>query len=383
MRQRRWIGGVAALVVLAGLAGVVVARKSGQPKDDKPKEATLVFTTQEVVQPQSMALPGKVTFSGPLVAPSTVTVRAKAAGTLVSLRVDEGSRVTVGESLGVIDLAELNARLNEKMAQAEAAKALLAQAQRSHNSNLGLAEQKFISPIALENSRASLESAKAQYNAALAQVETARIQLREAALVAPISGIVSKRHALPGEKVAAEQELLTIVDLRKLEMAGSVGTHEVGQLHPGMPVQLQVEGVDTPIEAKLARIAPAAEVGTRSIGVTVTLDNPRELLRAGQFATASVTLPEGAPRLTVPVTALSSSSGQDYVWTLEQGKLLRRTVTTGRRDATRGLVEITDGLAAGSQVLAARFDNLREGQEARIQNATQAASAASGPAKTL
>jgi multidrug efflux pump subunit AcrA (membrane-fusion protein) len=87
---------VAALVVLAVLVGVVVARKSGQPKDDKPKEATLVFTTQEVVQPQSMALPGKVTFSGPLVAPSTVTVRAKAAGTLVSLRVDEGSRVTGG-----------------------------------------------------------------------------------------------------------------------------------------------------------------------------------------------------------------------------------------------------------------------------------------------
>ena len=183
MRQRRWIGGVAALVVLAVLVGAVVARKSGQPKDDKPKEATLTFTTQEVVQPQSMALPGKVTFSGPLVAPSTVTVRAKAAGTLVSLRVDEGSRVSVGESLGVIDLAELNARLNEKTAQAEAAKALLAQAQRSHDSNLGLAEQKFISPIALENSRASLESAKAQYNAALAQVETARIQLREAALV--------------------------------------------------------------------------------------------------------------------------------------------------------------------------------------------------------
>ena len=165
MRQRRWIGGVAALVVLAVLVGAVVARKSGQPKDDKPKEATLTFTTQEVVQPQSMALPGKVTFSGPLVAPSTVTVRAKAAGTLVSLRVDEGSRVSVGESLGVIDLAELNARLNEKTAQAEAAKALLAQAQRSHDSNLGLAEQKFISPIALENSRASLESAKAQLEA--------------------------------------------------------------------------------------------------------------------------------------------------------------------------------------------------------------------------
>lgn len=374
MRQRRWIGGLAAVLVLALLVGGVVARKARSSAEDKPKEATLVFTPAEVVQPQRLALPGRVTFSGPLVAPSTAIVRAKAAGTLVSLRVGEGSRVQAGEPLGVIDLAELNARLNEKQAQAEAAKAQLTQAQRSHDSNLGLAEQKFISPVALENSKASLDSAKAQYQAALAQVDTARIQLREAALVAPISGIVAKRHALPGEKVAAEQELLTIVDLRKLEMAGSVATFEVGQLHPGMAVQLQVEGVDEPIQAILARIAPAAEAGTRSIGVTVTLDNPQERLRAGQFATAVVLLPSGEPRLTVPVTAISSSSGQDYVWTLEQGKLLRRTVTTGRRDATRGLVEVSDGLAAGTPVLAARFDNLREGQAARVQ-APAAASA--------
>ncbi|MFZ2988057.1 efflux RND transporter periplasmic adaptor subunit [Ideonella sp.] len=376
------------LLAVAGVTGLVIARKSGGPEEgkDKAAEKPLSFTEREVVRPQSLALPATVSFSGPLVAPGTAVVRAKAAGTLVSLSVDEGSRVRAGDRLGVIDLAELNARLNERQAQTEAARAQMSQAERTHASNQRLAEQQFISPNALDSSRAALESARAQYNAAQAQTETVRILVRDAALVAPISGIVAKRHALPGEKVSAEQQLLTIVDLRTLEMAGSVSTHEVSQLKPGMPVSLRVEGQDGVTPGKLVRIAPAAEAGTRSIGVTVTLNNQNEQLRAGQFASASVVLPAGTPRLTVPISAIASSSGQDYLWTVEQGKLMRRTITTGRRDAERGLVEVAEGLPADAQVLASRFDNLREGAAALVAPAlaasastTSAASAASAP----
>jgi membrane fusion protein (multidrug efflux system) len=106
----------------------------------------------------------------------------------------------------------------------------------------------------------------------------------------PIAGIVAKRHVLPGEKLAAEQPVLTIVDLARLELAGAVGTHEVARLAPGMPVQVQVEGVDQPVAGRIARIAPAAEPGTRSIGVTIELANPKERLRAGQYAMARCTL---------------------------------------------------------------------------------------------
>jgi membrane fusion protein (multidrug efflux system) len=109
--------------------------------------------------------------------------------------------------------------------------------------------------------------------------------------VAPIAGIVAKRHVVPGEKVSAEQQVLTIVDLARLELAGAVGTHEVARLAPGMPVQVQVEGVDQPVAGRIARIAPAAEPGTRSIGVTIELPNPKE-----RCAPASTRWPRGAGR---------------------------------------------------------------------------------------
>ncbi|HEX5686785.1 MAG TPA: efflux RND transporter periplasmic adaptor subunit [Ideonella sp.] len=367
--NKRWVIGGVVVAVLAlggGAAAVMAGRKGGDKPDAKPEDKVLDFTTKEVVVPRTQPLAGMVEFSGPLVAPNTAVVRAKAAGTLLNLTVAEGSRVTAGQKLGAVDLADLNARLNERQAQVEAARAQMVQAERTHASNQRLAEQSFISPNALESSKAALDSARANLTAAQAQTETVKINLREANLVAPISGIVAKRHVVPGEKVSNEQQIVTIVDLTKLEMAGSVGTHEVGMLQAGMPVTVQVEGVADPVKGNLARIAPAAEPGTRSIGVAIAIANPKEKLRAGQYAQAHVAMAEGTPRLTLPVAAIGTASGQEYVWTIEQGKLLRRSVTTGRRDEARGLVEVKDGVKPEAQVLAMRFDNLREGAAARV-----------------
>ncbi len=374
MRKRWLIGGVVATAVAVG-AGFAI--KSGKASSvfpasaamaaaSKPDEAPLDFTAAEAARPQSLALPQVVEFSGALVAPNTAVVRAKATGTLLSLDVKDGQRVTAGEVIGRIDVSDLAAHVAERSANLAAVRTTLAQAQRTHESNIGLANDRFISPIALDSSKFSLDSARAQVAAAEAALESAKIALREASLVAPITGIVSKHAAVSGEKVTAEQELVTIVDLRTLELAGTVGTQDVPKLQAGMPVDLKIEGLDKPVRGTLARIAPAAEAGTRSIGVAVQLQNAKETMRAGEYAVAHVQIGDAQPRLTVPIAAISSASGQEYVWTLEQGKLLRRTVTTGRRDPARGRAEVLEGIKPDVLVLGARFDNLREGAKARI-----------------
>lgn len=383
MRKLWLTGGVAALII-AGIAVVVVSRaKSASDADDKKNEVALEFTQQEVVRPQEVALPIRIEFSGPLVAPRTAVVRAKAAGTLVSLSVAEGSRVRAGQPLGAIDLSDLQTRVTDRSAAVDAAQAAFTEADRQHQANISLAAQKFISPTALQSSQARLDAASANLRSAQAQLATTRIGMREANLVAPISGVVAKRNVVPGEKLSLEQPILSIVDLGELELAGAVGTHEVSRLAPDMPVEVRVEGVDKPLAGRVARIAPAAEPGTRSIGVTVALANPDEKLRAGQYALARVVLPDGATRLTLPALAIVKGSGQDQVWVLDNGALARRSVTTGRRDEAQGLVEVTTGVTATTQVLSTRFDNLREGRKAvvvaravPVASASQTASAA-------
>jgi RND family efflux transporter MFP subunit len=261
----------------------------------------------------------------------------------------------------------------------ESARAALAQAQRAHAQNESLSAQRFISQAALEASRAALDTAKAQVAAAEAALNTARLSLSDASVVAPIAGIVSRRHALPGEKVSPEQTLVTVVDISKLELAGAVGMHLVARLKPGMPVQVSVEGIANPIAGAIARIAPAAEPGTRSIGVAVVLPNPGEVMRGGQFAVARVRLSESTARLTLPEAAVRSSSGQHHVWVLGEGRLQRRVVQLGRRDAANGRVEIRDGVTPEVTVLAAAFDNLKDGRRATrvAERAPAPASAAS------
>lgn len=386
MRKSYKLGGIAAIVLLAGGAGVAVMASKGEgpkPAAEAKAKPALEFVASEVVKPTLAAMPAQIEFSGPLVAPGTVVVRSKASGTLLSLAVGEGSRVKAGQALGQVDLEELRYRIAERGASVEAMRAQMEQAERSHKANEGLAAKNFIAQTALDNSRAAYEAARANWQAAKAQLDTSQVTLRQAALVSPINGIVAKRHALPGEKLAAEQQILTIVDLARLELAGLVGTHEVSRLQPGMAVQVKVEGVEQPVEAKIARIAPAAEPGTRSIGVTLVLDNPKELYRAGQYAVAKVQLADDTQRLTVPMAAISRNSGQEQVWTIEGGTLARRIVTTGRSDTREGRVEVLTGLKPEAMVLAARFDNLREGDPAQVVAAKSAkvASAASAPAR--
>lgn len=400
--KKRWLIGGLSLAVLAG-AGVAVmtgvlslpggsarakadgaspAEGSRGERGVKKPEVALEFVQQEVVQPKLARLPDVVELSGPLVAPQTALVRAKASGTLLALSVAEGSRVQAGQTLGRIELAELNSRVAERNAMLESARATLVQAERTQASNERLAAQQFISSNALDTSRAALETARANFNAAQASLDTAKVGLREASLLAPISGIVAKRHVLPGEKVSVEQQLLTIVDLARLELAGNVGTHEVARLSPGMAVQVQVEGVDRWVAGRLARIAPAAEPGTRSIGVTIELANPKETLRAGQYAMARAALADDTERLTVPAAAVGKTSGQDHVWVIEGGALARRAITVGRRDEREGRVEVLQGVTPNSQVLAARFDNLREGAKASVvaaKSSPVASAAASTP----
>jgi len=394
MQRQAWItwGGVV-LLAAAGVAWMafkpgLLARAAGQAAAAKPDAAAsappLEFRANEVVQPVLASLPERITFSGPLVAPNSAVLRARTSGTLLALSVAEGDRVKAGQVLARIDMAELAPRIAERNAMLDSARASLDQAERSHASNQRLAAQNFISPNALDSSRAQLDTARAALAAAQATLETTRVGQRDAVLLAPIAGIVAKRHVLPGEKVSAEQQVLTIVDLARLELAASVGTHAVARLQPGMPVQVRVEGLDAVLAGQLLRIAPAAEAGTRAIGLTVALANAQERLRAGQYAVGEVLLADPRQRLLLPATAVDSSAGQTHVWVITGGRLARRAVTLGRRDETGARVEVVEGITSDMQVLGARFDNLREGAWALISShapvITGAASTASAPA---
>jgi RND family efflux transporter MFP subunit len=199
-------------------------------------------------------------------------------------------------------------------------------------------------------------------------VQLAQNALRDAVVTSPLAGVVAKRHVQPGEKVAFDSPLVTVVDLKLMEMQAAVPSSDVPELAIGRAVDLSIDGFgDRRFSGRIERINPATEAGTRAILVYVGIPNPDGLLRGGMFATGRIALSADANVPTLPQAAVRSEAGQSFVWTIEDGKLVRRIVIVGRRDDDAGRIEIKTALPKGARVLAARFDNLKDGAPAIVR----------------
>jgi multidrug efflux pump subunit AcrA (membrane-fusion protein) len=146
-----------------------------------------------------------------------------------------------------------------------------------------------------------------------------------------------------------------------------------------MPVELRVDGFgERRFEGRIDRINPSTEPGTRAIIVYVSLPNPDAALRNGMFATGRIALASSAPAPTLPAIAVRSEAGQTYVWTIDNGKLVRRIVITCRRDEANARIESKTTLPREMPVLAARFDNLKDGLPALVKAAASSQNAMRG-----
>jgi len=98
-------------------------------------------------------------------------------------------------------------------------------------------------------------------------------------------------------------------------------------------------------------------------------------LRVVGLTPSWITITIGHLLWTLPFAAVRNEAGQSYIWMIDGGKLVRRIVITGRRDETNGRVEIKSAVPAQMPVLAARFDNLKEGAPALVKAPTSSQNA--------
>ncbi len=369
-RKRAVVLVVVALLVAAFGAAIwqrSVKRAEENRNRDKPP-VTLEFAPADLASMESSPISRWLPVSGTLQPVRQATVKAKVSGDVRQISVREGDPVKAGQVLVKVDTADLEAKLIERQGQLESARAQLGLAERTLATNQKLLKQNFISQTAFDSLLSNANVSRGSVKSAEAQVQLAQNALKDAQAIAPLSGIVAKRHVQPGEKVAFDAPLVTVVDLTEIEVQALVPAVDIPELRPGMPVELAVNGFgDRRFTGRIERINPTTEPGTRAILVFVSVPNAQGELRGGMFATGRIALAPSVPAMTLPAAAVHDEAGQTYVWTIDGGKLVKRMIVTGRRDEESGRVEIKTALPRDLKVLAARFDNLKEGAPALVK----------------
>lgn len=358
----KWVLAALVLLVLAGaLLHTLGARRAQHAAVATAKAQPAVELAQtDVVQAQQRELQRGLPISGSLKAVNSAVVKARVPGELQGLVVREGDPVKAGQVLARVDRTESEARLKQAQEQADAAKAQIDIAERQWTNNKALVDQNFISKTALDTSWNTLAAAKSTYQAALAAVDLAKKGLDDAVLRAPISGIVSQRVAQPGERVAIDAKVVEIVDLSSLELEASLSAADSLELRVGQEASLQVEGSPRPVAAKVVRINPSAQAGSRSVLAYLAVTDPTGL-RQGLFAQGTVATGR-ASALAVPLSALRTDKPSPYVQVVENKLVVHRQVTPGARggDGKDTWVAV-DGVPAGATVILGHVGPLREG----------------------
>lgn len=379
-QRRRWRAPVigVAILALAGAGGYATTHAGGAKpaaaaaaaKKDPVHELSARDVALVEARPLAVTLP----LSGSLTPLAQATVRSKVSGVVRQTTVQEGMNVSAGQVIARLDDSEARARVAQQQAASNDASARLALAKKNQANSAALLKQNYIAQNAYDTTSNSVDLAQAAVDSARAQLELARIALNDTVIRAPLSGVVSKRHAQAGEKLSPDSPVFSIVDLKQLTLDAQVPASDIPRIRVGQEVRFKVDGFgERNFAGKVLRINPAAEAGSRAMLVYIGVDNPDGALRAGMFAKGMVTTEKSAVHPLLPLGAVQKQDGKDVVYRVDGGRIVAQPVKLGLKNEDAGLVEAVDGIAPGSTVLALKLDGIKPGEKVKLPAATAAA----------
>jgi RND family efflux transporter MFP subunit len=246
-----------------------------------------------------------------------------------------------------------------------------------------LAEQGALAQAELDRARAQAAAARAQYEqavngmrtaiAALAQARVATAQastaVRESVVRAPLDGEIAEVFVDPGEYVAPQMPVVSLVSTRLLRLALQVPQEHVAAVRRGQPVQVRVSAYpDRVFRGVVRRIGPALRPDTRALTVEAEVSNEDGALRPGMFARARIELGGDLEGVRVPLSAVVSESGSHRVFVIGEGDAIEERVVTLVERGVESAV-LSDGLRPGERVATTRTDRLTDGTRVAVDAA--------------
>ena len=387
-RRRRWPWVLGALVI-AGAAALALA----------PRKTSVQATAVLAAYPSQQF--AELTASGYVVAQRRAAVASKGTGRLVELNVREGSLVKQGDLIGRLDASDVQAAIGATQAgvaqaqaaraQAEAAlgqaRAELANAEVELQRQQALQGQGFISAqavdaasrrlavarSALATQQAAITTAQAAIAQSQAQVRVQQVNQANTEIRAPFDGVVLVKNANVGDMITpfssasgTSGAVVTMADLRTLEVEADVSESNVAKIKPEQPVEITLDALpDLRLRGNVSRIVPTVDRAKATVMTKIRFEalDARilpEMSAKVSFLSRPATADDQKPVIALNPKAVVQRDGKPVVFRLTGETVEQVPVTLGRQIGD--LQEVTGGtLKSGERVVLAPDAKLAAG----------------------
>lgn len=318
-------------------------------KKEKITDAPPVKVTVEAVDGATSSL--SRTYSGTIESGKGVDMSFAVPGTLKSVNVEAGQKVSKGQLIAELDATNLLHAEN-------IAKETLAQARDAYNRLKKLHDANALPDMQWVEVQSQLKQAE----------DAAAIAAREAAnarIYSPINGVVSEKLANTGQAIAPTIPVVRIVGLGDVKASISVPEKEVGAMKAGLKATISADAANgSPFEGVLTEQGVVANPLSHTFDVKFKVTNPTGDLLPGMLCNvkldaAADTATEASP-IVIPIQAvLLSADNRNFVWTASDRKAQQRFVTIGEM-VPDGVV-ISSGLSRGDTIITQGMQKVSNG----------------------
>lgn len=335
------------VIVAVVLVGLVVFKLKSNQKDvqakifiNDPEAAVLVRTST----PQMHQFESSFSYLGTFDPLRQNVVGSDANGKIISMKFEEGDQVKQGQLLAKVDDEMLQLQLDNAEVSLEGNK-------NDDNRYSNLAKENAVSGVQVEKTKLGVRSGEIQKK----QIQK---QIRSTSIVAPYSGVITRKMIDLGSFVGNGTQLFEITDISSLKLTVNVPERDVLKFHEGSAVTVRVDIYgDRDFKGKITNISVVADKA-HNFKVQVEVPNPKRELMAGMYGSVRIGNSTSKTALSVPRLALVGSSKNPQVYVVRGKKAYLTNFTAGTSDGD--YIEVVDGIKAGDQIVVKGQVNLQD-----------------------
>jgi len=309
----------------------------------------------EVVTVENRPVFLQQTVSGTLEAITKIRLYNEESGRITELPYHEGDFVKKGTLLVQLDNEILKTDVAKATASKEQAKVDLSRVTKLLPKKVATEEE--------------VARAKTVLDLAIAEEKRQLIRLKQTSIRAPIDGVITERLYEPGDLLAQQSHILTIIDPSTLQLNATIAERWIPLIQRDQPVKMSIDALgDTKFDARILRIHPTINASTHKGVIELILNPVPEGAREGQFARAEIDL-KATERLVIPVHTILYEPEGAYVYRIiegEKGASVAEKVFFDQGLQFGSVTEVLSKLNVGDKIVSRGHLGLRNGKKVVI-----------------